>query len=153
MPDYSVKPGVVIDPKTRRFVAAIAADFSKPLVVTSGYRGPEKQASAMYTKFKVGGSYQIYRQHAAAKAVYDAYAEGIQNKATRSDIIRQMADVMRAQIKKGVYLSNHMHATAIDFRTRNLSRSERAELEKVCRKHHATVVLLEGHPPHLHVQF
>lgn len=60
MPDFTVKPGVILLPAERKFVAAVAKDFPHPLVVTSGYRGPERQASAMYTKFKVGGSWHIY---------------------------------------------------------------------------------------------
>lgn len=60
---------------------------------------------------------------------------------------------MASQEHKGIFLSRHMRATAIDFRTRNLTHHERKELEEACRKNGAKVILAEGHPVHLHVQF
>ncbi len=153
MSGYTVKPGVVLKPEEKRFVAAVAADFAKPLVVTSGYRGPDKQATAMYVKFKVGGSYHIYRQAAAAKAVHDIYESGVKVGKDRATIIRSMAKVMTDQERKGIYISRHMQATAVDFRTFDLSIAERRQLEDICRKHGAKVLLAEGHPVHLHVQF
>lgn len=153
MSGYTVKPGVVLEPAERTFVASVATDFGKPLVVTSGYRGPDKQAAAMYVKFKVGGSYHIYRQVAAAKAIHDAYENGINAGKDRATIVRSMAQIMVDQERKGIYISRHMRATAVDFRTFDLSIVERRQLEDICRKHGAKVILAEGHPVHLHVQF
>jgi hypothetical protein len=64
-----------------------------------------------------------------------------------------MTQVMADQEKKGIYISRHMRATAVDFRTFDLSIAERRQLEDICRKHGAKVILAEGHPVHLHVQF
>lgn len=153
MPEYTVKAGVILKPEERKFVAAVAKDFNGTLVVTSGYRGPKRQAAAMYTKFKVGGSYHIYIQAAAAKAVHDAYANGIKSGHSKESVIQSMAAVMEDQEKKGIYLSRHMRSTAIDFRTFNLTTHQKKELEAACKKNGAKVILLEGHPPHLHVQF
>lgn len=153
MSGYTTKPGVVLEPAEKTFVTSVAADFGRPLVVTSGYRGPDKQAAAMYVKFKVGGSYHMYRQVAAAKAIHDAYEGGIKAGKDRATIIKNMAKVMVEQERKGIYISRHMRATAVDFRTFDLSMLERRQLEDICKKHGAKVILAEGHPVHLHVQF
>lgn len=144
---------VILKPEERKFVAAAAKDLNKTLVVTSGYRGPHRQVAAMHIKFKVGGSYHIYRQAGAARAVYDACTSGIKAGLDKAKVIDRMAAVMQAQEKNGIYLSRHMRATAVAFRTFNLTHAEKLQLERACRKHGATVILDEGHPVHLHVQF
>ncbi len=153
MPGYTVKPGVTLKPDAQAFVAAVATEVDKALVVTSGYRDPDKQAAAMYTKFKVGGSYHIYRQTLPAKAVYDAYVSGMSSGSSKAQVVEDMAAILRKQVSNHIYLSRHMRATAVDFRTFNLTRLEKQQLEKACKKHGASVVIDEGHPPHLHVQF
>lgn len=107
----------------------------------------------MYTKFQAGGSYKIYIETAAAKAVHDAYVSGIKSGRSKEAVIESMAAVMEGQVKRGAYLSRHMRDTAVDFRTYNLTTAQKNELEAACEKNGAKVILDEDHPPHLHVQF
>lgn len=153
MASVVVQPGVELNAESQTFLANVVKAYGSSVVVTSGYRAPQKQAAAMYDKFKAGGSYLIYRQQDAAKAVHDAYAEGVAAGLAKADVIQKMTVVLEQQQGAGTYLSNHMRSNAVDLRSFNLSASDKQKLIAACKSQGATVVLDEGQPPHLHVQF
>ena len=63
-----------------------------------------------------------------------------------------MTKVIEGQVKKGIYLSKHLRAGAIDVRSRDMSNKEK-EYFKQAIKGVANSFILEKKPPHWHLQF
>lgn len=157
MPDhYSVKAGVQLDAAAVAFVAKVADAFfdatAKDITVTSAYRGPQEQAAAMYVKMG-GPEWNIYADKTSLTAIRAAYLDGKAAKQDKATIVAAMAAVIETQVGQGSYISNHLRSTALDFRTRDLTADEVTALKKASTDAGATVVINEGSPPHLHVQF
>lgn len=64
-----------------------------------------------------------------------------------------MATVIRRQVGRHRYISSHLVATAVDLRKVGLDAKEKAALVKAAKDAGGTIVIDEGSPPHLHVQF
>ena len=153
---YTTKLGVVLDANASAFVTKVADAFykavGKDVVVTSAYRGPAEQASAMYGKFE-GPEWNIYRDKKALTEIRTAYVQGKAAKASRETIIADMTAVLERQVGEHRYISSHLVATALDLRKVGFSKTEVAALVTAARENGAKVVIDEGSPPHLHVQF
>ena len=153
---YSTKADVVLDASAILFVAKVADAFNKAtgkdLVVTSAYRGPAEQAAAMYGKFQ-GPEWNIYKDKHALTEIRSVYLKDIADRKSREQTISDMTEVIRRQVGQHRFISNHLVATALDFRKVGLSSAEVASLEKAARDNGAKVVIDEGSPPHVHVQF
>lgn len=154
MPEhYSVNDGVTLNAISKAKVKKIADDYhaqtSKDIVVTSGTRSAASQADAMYTKFLQGGSYTIYKNHTAAKEVFDIYS----NAATGTDknkVITDMETKITEQIGNQNYLSKHLKSGAVDIRSRDMTKDEKETFKKIA-KPYASVIILEVKPPHFHL--
>ena len=153
---YSIKADVVLDAAATAYVARVAAAFyqatGKDLVVTSAYRGPDEQAAAMYGKF-VGPEWNIYKDKAALTEIHAVFLKDRAARKSREETIADMAQVICRQVGQHRYISSHLVATAVDFRKIGLSAEEKAALVKAARDAGGHVVIDEGSPPHLHVQF
>lgn len=64
-----------------------------------------------------------------------------------------MTSVIQEQVGKGKFISSHLHSTAVDFQDKLFTAEEIKALKKACKDNGATVVIAEGQPKHLHVQF
>ncbi|RZM18107.1 MAG: hypothetical protein EOP67_61030, partial [Sphingomonas sp.] len=117
---YSVKAGVTLDAAATAFVAKVADAFfeatTKDITVTSAYRGPQEQAAAMYVKMG-GPEWDIYANKDALTEIRAAYVDGKAAKQDRATIVAAMAAVIEKQTGQGTYISNHLRASALDFRT------------------------------------
>lgn len=86
---YSVRAGVVLNADTTAFVGKVAdasnTETGKDLVVTSAYRGPAKQANAMYDKMS-GTEWNIYRDKHSLNEIRSAYRKGKAAKQDRATI-------------------------------------------------------------------
>ncbi len=94
----------------------IRAQTGHAIHVTSGRRGPDRQAAAMYDNYADGTAprYANRTAEAEVRATYDAgRAQGL----GRAGTVRAMTAVLQAQVDRGVYISRHMSARAIDIRT------------------------------------
>ncbi len=153
---YTTKADVVLDAAATGYVAKVAAAFfqatGKDLVVTSAYRGPDEQAAAMYGKF-IGPEWNIYKDKVALTEIHSVFLKDRAAGKSREDTIKDMAEVIRRQVGQHRYISSHLIATAVDFRKIGLSATEKAALVKAARDAGGRVVIDEGAPPHLHVQF
>lgn len=154
MPEhYSVNNGVTLNAISKAKVKKIADDFhaqtSKDIVVTSGTRSASSQADAMYKKFSQGGSYTIYKNHTAAKEIYDIYTNSEPN-TDKNKIISAMEEKITEQINDQNYISKHLKSGAVDIRSRDMSNNEKATFKKVA-KPYASVIILETKPPHFHL--
>jgi hypothetical protein len=106
------------------------ASAGESLHITSAYRSPERQARAMYQNIlKFGYSYveATYRNSSAVNEILTAYRLNHRNGAKA---IWTMTKVIKAQIKRGVYISDHLLGRAFDIR---LS-ANRATLSDVVHK-------------------
>lgn len=124
-----------------------ATGFS--LHVTSGRRGPERQADAMYDNLADNSS-PAYRNRAAFAEVRDAYIAGRSEGLGRAATIARMAGVLRAQADRGVLISRHMSDRAIDIRLPPAG--QRDAVVAAIRGHHA-VQSVGVEDDHLHIQF
>jgi peptidoglycan hydrolase-like protein with peptidoglycan-binding domain len=93
------------------------------LIVTSGYRPPDRQARAMYQKLTVDGETKVrnlYRNKAAIDEILNVYR---QNKGNPTIAIAALQKTIENQVKRGVLISNHLRADAVDIRkpTTNLA--------------------------------
>ncbi len=138
VPGVLALPGVVLSPVLRGWLLALRLAYGDQLVVTSGVRTPDAQASAMQKKQDAGGSFNIYKRQDLVREI---------TAAPRS----QWAAVISRQVARGEYLSSHLSGRAVDLRTRGLSSSEISDLSDAVRKLGAKP-LVESAPPHMHVE-
>jgi hypothetical protein len=113
--------------------------------VTSGRRGVQRQAEAMYDNY-LDGTEPSYANTAAEKEVHRAYLSGLNKKVSRDRTIASMANVLAAQTKRGIYLSRHMRSNAIDIRTPS------ASVLRAIRRH-PDVQSVGVENDHIHIQF
>jgi len=98
-------------------VAKIYFDEKKSkLFITSGYRPPERQAPAIFNNIVRKGATrvrQIYLNKTAIDQILAAYHA---NQDNREKAIEAMRDTIAKQVKRGVFISNHLLSNAIDIR-------------------------------------
>lgn len=117
-------------------------DASIPIYVTSGERDAVEQASAMLKKLAAGGEKELYDVYAADSVITRLLAAP-RNAASWAAIIVQEAAAGRP-------LSRHLRAGAFDLRTSNLTAAQIQNL-KIAIEATGGKYILEGAPPHLHV--
>ncbi|MEC7518404.1 MAG: hypothetical protein VYE22_00995 [Myxococcota bacterium] len=154
-PHYTLAEGVRLAPEVRQTLGQIADAFhartGRGIHVTSGTRTPREQADAMYDKLRLGVQLtRLYRDYEAASEIQSAY-RGCRRRA-RQRCVREIARVIRRQVRRGCYISRHLRASAVDVRSRDMSRRERRIFEQVVRGFAGVSVLEEGRPPHFHLQ-
>lgn len=113
--------------------------------VTSGRRGVQRQAAAMYDNY-LDKSEPHYANTVAENEVHQAYRKGQRNGLSRDQTVASMADVLAAQTKQGIYLSRHMKSNAIDIRTPS------ANVLRAIRRH-PDVQSVGVENDHIHIQF
>lgn len=135
------KPGVKLNQKMIDFLAAFRSRLpaSIPILVTSAIRTPEEQAYALYTKRRLGDNlYKLYGQDRAAPIM-----------AVPNDV-NAMTAAIQKMMSRGVFMSQHMKANALDIRSRNWTGEQSRVVADVVRSLGAKY-LFETKPPHLHI--
>lgn len=154
--NYTLKSGVTLTSDIEAKVEKIADKYhnlsKKTIVVTSGTRGSDSQASAMYGKLSGGDRLKVYKDQKTVKLVLNSYDEGVKNKKTKTEIIADIRDDLDEQIKKGIYISKHLKSGAVDVRSRDMTDSDKTNFKKAAAGI-AKTVILETTPPHFHLQF
>ena len=121
------------------------------LHVTSGTRSPRQQAEAMYDKLRLGVRLtRLYRDYEAAAEIQQTYRR--HRRAGRRRCVRAIARVIRRQVDRGCFISRHLHASAVDVRSRTMSARQRRVFREVVREVGGVELLEEGRPPHFHLQ-
>lgn len=156
MANYFIKAGVSLTSDVKTKVGTIADVYhkatSKKFTVTSGTRSAQSQASAMYTKLAGGDALTIYKDQVSAKAIKAAYDTAVAGKKTKVETIAAIKKVIADQITKKVYISKHLKSGAVDVRSTDMTKTDKAAFKKAANVT-ATTVILETTPPHWHVQF
>ncbi len=151
--DFDMNPGVTLAPRIEAKVAAIAkiyrAKTGKRLLVTSGTRSAFSQARAMHNKLRLGDNVLgLYRNKGAVREILAAYKRG------SGSAVERMANVIRSQTERGVYISRHLRAGAVDLRSRGLTASDKRALREAVRQVGGVSNFLEeSKPPHFHLEF
>jgi hypothetical protein len=152
---YTLEPGVVVGPEMEAVLARIADAFhrrtGRGIVITSGTRTSREQAAAMFDKLRLGQRLTgLYQDFDAAAEIQSAYRAN--QRRGRAACVAAMARVIEAQVRRGRYISRHLRASAVDVRSRDMSRRERRIFEEVVATFREVSLLTEGRPPHFHLQ-
>ena len=147
--------GVQLAPRVAERLGRMAVSFfretGQTLLVTSGTRDPVSQARAMYGKVRAGASILgTYGRRAAARDLNVAYHAA---RRTGTDAVAAMARVIQQQVQRGIYISRHLVAGAVDIRLRSMSARERRVFRHVVRSEPGVSAIAETRPPHWHVTF
>jgi hypothetical protein len=153
---FTMEPGVALSGPLRGAVAELAVAFrqaaGRTFHVTSGTRTPLEQAQAMFDKLASGGSLTgLYRDYDAARQIEQAYRGS--RRAGRVRCVAAMARVLAGQVARGLYISRHLHAGAVDIRSRDMNSRDRRTFRRVASRQRGVRVLEEGRPPHFHLEF
>lgn len=144
VPGVYAKVGVALNDSMLAFLKAVRGRTGFDIVVTSGTRSPYQQAQAMITKFQMGGIQELYN-------TYSNDAEITRMVNEYGPTVEGFARALQDQLARGVYMSRHLRADALDFRVDGLSASEREQLMAASAASGAKKILYEGTPPHIHV--
>lgn len=111
------------------------------VIVTSGFRGPYRQARTMYDQYFTQGKgadqmRTLYNSKAAVPNVeaFKLYDQ-MKGSYSRSEIIAKMTDLYQDFADKGIYATGHMRGDKVDISVSNLSSSERSTWEDVMKDH------------------
>ncbi len=125
----------------------------KTFTVTSGTRDPVTQAELIYAKLSAGDDImKLYKDKAAISELVQIYTTGQAAKKTRSAIVKSIATAIRAQVKRGVFISAHLKAGAADVRSSTMSASEKRAFVDSVNEAGGFEVMFESTPPHFHLQ-
>ena len=154
---YEILPEVTLAPDVERKVALIAESYrrrtGKTLVLTSGTRDVARQAEAMHELLRLGADLsRIYKNRDAVKEVTAAYQRARAERRPPRAAIEAVAAVLREQMQRGVYVSAHLRAGAVDVRSRGMSASDKRAFVAGVEEVGGAEVIEEVTPPHFHVE-
>ena len=159
IPHCQINPWVRMPERVRPTLASIADAYhertGKQIRVTSGTRTPEEQAWLMYRKMRSGANIvRIYKATKAAQAIRRAYRRGRSEGLSEDAVIAKITAVIARQVNRGVYISRHLRAGAVDIGARGMSSEERTILKRVIRRHGVRVLdETKTRWPHFHLAF
>jgi hypothetical protein len=156
-PRFTVLSGVTLSPEAAAALERIDDAYYKRtgqrLVITSGTRDAARQAKAMYKMIRLGADItNLYRNKAAAREIKAAYTKASSAGRPADAVVMAMYDTIRDQIGRGVYISAHLRAGAVDIRNRGMSASQKRAFEQSVAEVGGASLLEETKPPHYHLQ-
>lgn len=154
---FEALPDVTLSNKVEEKLNTLADRFQKKsgrtFVVTSGTRGPEEQADVFVAKLEAGDDVlKLYKDKAAVLELKRVFDVGRAAGRPRPAIVAQIATTIRAQMKRGVFISAHLKAGAADVRSSNMTNADKRAFVDAAREVGGVMVLLETVPPHFHLQ-
>jgi peptidoglycan hydrolase-like protein with peptidoglycan-binding domain len=116
------------------------------LIITSGYRPPDRQSKAMFDKIVTEGETSVrnlYKNKTLIDEILNVYRS---NKGNPTVAVAEIQKTIEGQMKRGKFISNHLLSNAIDIRkaTTNLA-SLRTAVSQVGGR-----VVVEGN--HYHIE-
>lgn len=148
---------VTLSPKVEDKLSAIGEKFQrrtgKTFIVTSGIRDPDSQAELIFRKLALGEDLlKLYKDKSAVLELKEVFDEGRRAKRSRATIVTQLANMIRAQMKRGIYISAHLKAGAADVRSTTMTPSDKRAFIEAARDVGGFDIMLESTPPHFHLQ-
>jgi hypothetical protein len=151
LPDVTISP--TAKPKLERIANAFFQKTGKTLVVTSGTRGPKRQAQAMYDLLALGTDIvSLYKNSRAAEQLKKRYDEGRSAGKKEAAIVADMTSLIERQIAQGFFVSAHLRAGAVDVRNRGMSDADKRAFLAAVREVNGVSLLEEAKPPHFHLE-
>lgn len=151
------EPGVRLEGETLTHLRRVAARYfratARRAVVTSGTRTPLEQADAMYAKVRYGGSLGIYKDRDVVKRLKAAAKAARRAGGGREEVVRAMAAIVEAELRRGNPISRHLVRGAADLRSTGLGGSDKKALRAAILAEPGAKLLVERRPPHFHVSF
>jgi hypothetical protein len=150
-------PDVELSPKVETKLNALADAFQRrsgrSFVVTSGTRGPEDQADVFVAKLEAGDDVlKLYRDKNAVLELKRLYDLGRAASRPRALLVAQIAAAIKAQMRRGVFISAHLRAGAADVRSTTMTGADRRHFVDAAREVGGVSILVETIPPHFHLQ-
>lgn len=115
---YTVNQGILMTDALRPRLQTLADRYfqqtGQNLHITSGYRPPARQASAMYDLIRANGTnyvQNLYANQGAVSEVLNAYRN---NSGSRTEAVAAMTTAIENQVGRGVYISDHLRSRALD---------------------------------------
>jgi hypothetical protein len=154
---YTLLPGVTLSQLVKDKVTRIADAYhrrtGKELVITSGTRDAADQAEAMHELLQMGADVaSLYKNKSALKDIQRAYDEARAAAKPTAGVVAAMAEVIRRQMEKGIFISAHLRAGAVDVRNRDMTTAEKRALLDAVAEVGGVTALEESRPPHYHLQ-
>lgn len=147
---FTVVSGILMTADLQEKVANLANHYfaitGKGLIITSGYRPPDRQSKAMFDKLVNEGETSVrnlYKNKTLIDEILNVYR---QNKGNPPVAVAEIQKTIEGQMKRGKFISNHLLSNAIDVRkaTTNLA-SLRTAVSQVGGR-----VVVEGN--HYHIE-
>jgi len=118
---YSVNQGILMTDSLRPQLQTLAdryhAQTGNNLHITSGYRPPSRQASAMYDLIQAHGTGYVRNLYANKTAVDQILSAYRNNSGNRNDAVAAMTRTIANQVGHGTYISDHLRSQALDIST------------------------------------
>lgn len=116
---FTVNQGILMTNALRPQLQTLADRYHERtggnLHITSGYRPPVRQASAMYDLIQRHGTGYVrllYADRTAVEQILSAYRN---NRESRSGALAAMTRAINNQVGHGVYISDHLRSQALDI--------------------------------------
>lgn len=154
---YSILPGVSLSHPVASRLTQIDDAFhrrsSKHILVVSGTRDPARQARAMIRVIELGGSLiKLYEDREAASEIQRAYDRARASKKKHEEVVSAVQSTLQAQIQRGVYISAHLRAGAVDVRNTIMTEADKKAFRAAVREVGGVSLLEEHRPPHFHLE-
>ena len=152
---YRFLNGVRIGRSIRPVLSEIAEAYRQRtherLIVTSGVRTPQQQAEAMLYKLERRQSLlRIYRNQTLAGELMRAYRRCRRRRPAQCG--EALTQTIRLQVQRGEHISRHLVDSAVDIRSRSMTRRQQRIFREIVGRHSQVLLLQEGTPPHFHLQ-
>ena len=147
---FTVASSILMTASLQEKVANLANHYfaitGNGLIITSGYRPPDRQSKAMFDKIVTEGETSVrnlYKNKTLIDEILNVYRK---NKGNPAVAVAEIQKTIEGQMKRGRFISNHLLSNAIDVRkaTTNLA-SLRTAVSQVGGR-----VVVEGN--HYHIE-
>jgi hypothetical protein len=151
LPEVSLSTRVV--DKLNAIATLYQKRTGKSFVVTSGTRAPARQAELIYDKLARGEDLsRLYKDKAAIAELKRVYDEARSDGRDKDNTVILIAGTIRAQMKRGIFVSAHLRAGAADVRSTTMDGADRRAFVEATTQVGGISVMHEASPPHFHLQ-
>jgi hypothetical protein len=154
---FETLPDVTLSQKVEDKLNAIAGAYQKrtgkAFIVTSGTRAPASQAELIYDKLARGEDLsKLYRDKAAVAELKRVFDDAKAQRRDKDTGVAMLTAAIRAQMKRGIFISAHLRAGAADVRSTSMDGDERRAFIDAAKDVGGVSVMHEASPPHFHLQ-
>jgi hypothetical protein len=155
-PHFKKKSAAVILPpavekKAGEVADAFFAQTQKDIVITDGLRTAADQAERVLVKIQLH-DLGIFLNQKAAQEIKQAHDIAKAAGKSKAQVLAAMTAVIEGQIARKVFISKHLTGRAFDVRSKDMTPKQQAIFKQVVQQVGGASMILEGKPPHFHLQ-